>query len=60
MITILRIIGANTYELTGKSTDTKPTDVGENSTFLELDTSKLQWFTEGAWYDVGTGPSSNP
>lgn len=33
----------------GLSTDTKPTNTGENSLFWELDTGKLYYFAEGAW-----------
>ena len=34
----------------GLSTDEKPTNVGENSTFLELDTGVGYYFSNGAWH----------
>lgn len=42
------------YELKGKSTDTKPTDVEVNSLFFELDTSDFYFFDEDkTWKKVG-------
>lgn len=38
----------------GLSTDTKPTDVPENTLFLELDTNKFYYFANGGWAEVGT------
>lgn len=43
----------NRCDLIGLSTDTKPTDVWENSLFMELDTGKLFYFTGSAWTRVG-------
>ena len=41
-------------ELKGMSTDTKPTDVGVNSLFLELDTGDFYFFDEDeTWKKVG-------
>lgn len=45
MITAANV--ANVYDLRGLSTDTKPIEkVGNGSTFLEIDTSKLFAFDE--------------
>lgn len=44
------------YQLSGLSTDEKPTDVGVNSLFLELDTKDVYYFTGLGWYKVGEGP----
>ena len=41
-------------ELMGLSTDEKPTGVGENMLFLELDTGKFYYFTGTEWVEVGT------
>lgn len=41
------------YECCGLSTDTKPTNVGTNSLFLELDTGNVYYFNAGAWAKVG-------
>lgn len=38
------------YDLVGLSTDTKPTDVKNGSTFLEVNTSDFYIFYEGDWY----------
>lgn len=38
------------YDLVGLSTDTKPTDVKNGSTYLEVDTSDFYIFYEGDWY----------
>lgn len=40
-------------ELKGLSTDTKPTDVGVNSLFLELDTGDFYYYTGETWAKVG-------
>lgn len=40
-------------EFIGVSTDTKPTDVGTNSIFIELDTGDVYYFTGAAWAKVG-------
>ena len=40
-------------QLVGKSSDSKPTNVEENSLFLELDTNKLYYFSDGAWTELG-------
>lgn len=37
----------------GLSTDTKPTDCGINSIFIELDTAKKYYFTGEAWTEIG-------
>lgn len=36
----------NAVELRGLSTDTKPTDVGNGSIFIEIDTGKILMFDE--------------
>lgn len=41
--------------LRGLSTDTKPTTAGENSTFIEMDTGKLYYFSNGTWSEFGGG-----
>ena len=38
-------------DLLGLSTDTKPTDVPNGSTFIEVDTSKYYIFWLGDWYE---------
>ena len=40
-------------EYKGLSTDNKPTDCGENSLFLELDTGDFYYFTGDSWAKVG-------
>lgn len=42
---------ANEYK--GLSTDTKPTDCGVNSLFLELDTGDFYYFDGSDWQKVG-------
>lgn len=42
------------YQLSGLSTDEKPTDVGVNSLFLELDTKDVYYFTGSEWRKIGT------
>ncbi len=37
--------GDRVFELYGLSTDTKPTDVGNGSTFVEMDTTKVFMFS---------------
>ena len=41
------------YDLRGMSTDTKPTDVPNGSTFWEMDTGKVYGFDAGGkiWYE---------
>lgn len=41
-------------EYRGLSTDTKPTTARENSLFLELDTGKFYYFSNGVWTEVGS------
>ena len=41
------------YELKGSSTDTKPTNVGINTLFLELDTGDFYYFDGSDWVKVG-------
>ena len=43
----------NRFEYIGLSTDTKPTDCGVNSLFLELDTGDAFYFNGTAWAKVG-------
>lgn len=43
----------NELELKGLSTDTKPTNVGVNSLFLELDTGDVYYFNGSSWAKVG-------
>ncbi|MBR1910378.1 MAG: hypothetical protein IJ821_07315 [Lachnospiraceae bacterium] len=40
-------------DIKGLSTDTKPTDVPENSLFFELDTAKFYYISGGVWLEVG-------
>ena len=40
-------------EYSGLSTDSKPTDCGVNSLFLELNTGDVYYFTGAAWAKVG-------
>lgn len=46
----------NVYEIKGLSTDEKPTDVGNGSLFLEMDTAQVFFFDgeSGMWINVGT------
>ncbi|MCF0126450.1 MAG: hypothetical protein HUJ68_12000 [Clostridia bacterium] len=37
-------------EMIGFSTDDKPTNVGDGSTFLEVDTSEVFIYLEGTWH----------
>lgn len=46
MITIIKHYGGNRVKMHGKSTDVKPTDVGNASVFYEFDTQKLFEFDE--------------
>ncbi len=41
------------FDFMGLSTDTKPTDCGVNSLFLELDTKDVYYFTGAAWAKAG-------
>ena len=41
------------FQFLGKSTDEKPTNVGENSLFLELDTGTIYYFSGNQWNEVG-------
>ena len=41
------------YELKGLSSDEKPTNVGINSLFLELDTGDFYYFDGANWQKVG-------
>lgn len=45
--------GCKTWDFYGLSTDAKPTDVGNASTFYEMDTKKLFMFDaqNGAWLE---------
>ena len=50
------------YEFSGLSSDSKPTtwgeqDIEDNSLFLELDTGKFYYLTEGEWAEIGTSPT---
>lgn len=53
MITMIDFNG-NVQSLVGLSTDSKPTDVGNGSTFFEMNTSKVFMFNEAAssWVEV--------
>ena len=42
-----------THEFMGLSTDDKPTEVGVNSLFLELDTGDFYYFDGEEWQKVG-------
>lgn len=41
------------FEFKGLSTDVKPTAVGVNSLFLELDTGDFYYFDGSTWHKVG-------
>lgn len=41
-------------EFSGLSTDDKPTDVGINSLFYELNTKKVYYFDGTTWKEIGT------
>jgi len=43
--------------LLGLSTDDKPLDVVNGSTFLEVDTSKFYIMYEGEWYEQNAEPT---
>ena len=43
----------NQNEYVGLSTDTKPTDCGVNSLFLELDTGDVYYFDGENWSKLG-------
>lgn len=57
MITItktIRVINGKTLaEISGLSTDTKPTDVATNSLFFELNTGDFYYFDGTTWQKVG-------
>jgi len=53
MITKIDIPPDDLREYTGLHTDTKPTDCGVNSLFLELDTKDVYWFDGTDWNKVG-------
>ncbi len=59
MVTIYeRMIGTDNlgkpiYQYGGLSTDTKPTDCGTNSLFLELDTKDVYYYDGDSWEKVG-------
>lgn len=42
-------------EFLGLSTDTKPTNCGINSLFLELDTGDVYYFNSTEWLQIGSG-----
>lgn len=44
MVTIKKMIGSELARCRGKSTDEKPTDVGNGSTFYEMDTHRIFMF----------------
>lgn len=46
-------LGKPIYQYGGLSTDSKPTECGVNSLFLELDTKKVYYFDGSAWNEVG-------
>ena len=43
--------------LRGLSTDAKPTKIGENSTFLEMDTGNVYYFSGGTWQGFASNGS---
>lgn len=47
------------YDLVGLSSGTKPTDVKNGSTFLEVDTSDVYIFYEGTWYNQSSSSSGD-
>lgn len=42
----------NSVEMIGLSTDAKPLDLGDGSTFMELDTGKVFMLLEKNWYEI--------
>ena len=44
----------NYKEFSGLSTDSKPTDVGVNSLFYELNTKKVYYFDGTTWKEIGS------
>ena len=53
MVTVNDNRQGNEHEYKGLSTDTKPTNAGVNSLFLELDTGEIYYFNGEAWVKVG-------
>lgn len=53
MITINNCQMGWEYEYKGLSTDTKPTNCGVNSLFLELDTGDFYYFDGEEWIKLG-------
>lgn len=53
MITNINDMSKYEVEIKGLSTDTKPTDVGVNSLFLELDTCEAYYFDGNTWQKIG-------
>lgn len=56
--TIGRMVGTDDngkviFQYAGESTDTKPTETGTNSLFLELDTKDVYYYDGSAWAKVG-------
>lgn len=46
-------LNGNNANYVGLSTDNKPTNVAENSMFLELDTGDFYYFDGSDWQKVG-------
>lgn len=54
MITNKLVHDTQYVELVGTSLDNKPTNVGANSLFTELDTGDTYYF-DGTWKKIGSG-----
>lgn len=52
-------LNGNNPDLLGLSTDTKPTDAGVNTLFLEVDSAKFYYFTGEDWVELGTAPDAD-
>jgi len=50
---MITVFSSSERELAGLSTDTKPTNVGPNMLFLELDTGDFYYFDGTEWKKVG-------
>lgn len=52
-------LNGNNPDLLGLSTDTKPTDAGVNTLFLEVDTATFYYFDGSDWTELGQAPSAD-
>lgn len=56
---MITVYSSKNRELVGLSTDEKPTNVGENMLFLELDTGNFYYFDGTAWLEIGSNDDAN-